>query len=68
MREGSSQVPIGQIWFGAMMLEHLGRYETPASVLRAIEIVLAESDCHTPDIGGIATTRELRQTIADSTE
>jgi len=46
MREGSSQAPIVQIWSGAMMLEHLGYYEAPASVLRAIKTVVAESDCH----------------------
>ena len=32
--------PIGQIWSGAMMLEHLGHKEAADAVLRAIETVL----------------------------
>src|ERR671919_1039115 len=34
--------PIGQIWSGAMLLEHQGEGEAGAEVLRAIERVLAE--------------------------
>src|SRR5205823_3227955 len=34
--------PIGQIWSGAMMLEHLGHPDAAAAVVRAIEVVLAE--------------------------
>jgi tartrate dehydrogenase/decarboxylase/D-malate dehydrogenase len=33
--------PVGQIWSAAMMLEHLGELEASASILRAIETVLA---------------------------
>ncbi len=51
--------PIGQIWSGAMMLEHLGEPDAAASIESAIERVLAESDIHTPDMGGKAATREL---------
>ena len=57
--------PIGQIWSGAMMLEHLGHAEAGAAVVRAIEAVLADKAApHTPDIGGKATTAELGRAIA----
>jgi tartrate dehydrogenase/decarboxylase / D-malate dehydrogenase len=55
--------PIGQIWSGAMMLEHLGHREAAQVVERAIEATLRESDVKTPDMGGKATTVELGQTI-----
>jgi tartrate dehydrogenase/decarboxylase / D-malate dehydrogenase len=34
--------PIGQIWSGAMMLEHLGHKDAANSIMKAIETVLAE--------------------------
>ncbi len=57
--------PIGQIWSGAMMLEHLGESDAAASIETAIERVLAESDVHTPDIGGKASTRDLGGAIEE---
>jgi tartrate dehydrogenase/decarboxylase/D-malate dehydrogenase len=57
--------PIGQIWSGAMMLEHLGHADAAAAVLRAIETVLAEGP-RTPDLGGKASTQELGKAIADA--
>ncbi len=51
--------PIGQIWAGAMMLEHLGQAEAAAAVMTAIERVLKDSDVKTADMGGKATTAEL---------
>ncbi len=57
--------PIGQIWSGAMMLEHLGKPDAAASIETAIERVLAESDVHTPDIGGKASTRDLGGAIEE---
>ena len=38
--------PIGQIWSGAMMLEHLGFPEAAAAIERAIETVLDERPAH----------------------
>lgn len=61
--------PIGQIWCGAMMLEHLGHAEAGAAVLRAIEKVLEAGPQHapfTPDIGGTAKTADLGRAIADA--
>jgi len=57
--------PIGQIWSGAMMLEHLGEPDAAVSIETAIERVLAESDVHTPDIGGKAATRDLGGAIEE---
>jgi tartrate dehydrogenase/decarboxylase/D-malate dehydrogenase len=56
--------PIGQIWAGAMMLDHLGCPEASASVMAAIEKVLA-SGLRTPDMGGKASTADMGKAIAD---
>lgn len=61
--------PIGQIWCGAMMLEHFGQAEAGKAVLEAIEAALAAGSSGaplTPDIGGKGTTKELGQAIADA--
>ena len=44
--------PIGQIWSGAMMLEHLGHPEAAQGIMTAIEVVLAEPKLRTGDLGG----------------
>lgn len=49
--------PVGQIWAGAMMLEHLGESEAAAAVVRAIETALADEAARTPDLGGNADTQ-----------
>jgi len=51
--------PIGAVWAGALMLEHLGSREAHDLVLRAIEKVLADGQVRTPDLGGVSTTREV---------
>ena len=61
--------PIGQIWCGSMMLEHLGHPEAGAAVLRAIEKVLeagAKNAPFTPDMGGTGSTSDLGRAIADA--
>ena len=56
--------PIGQIWSGALMLEHLGEAAAAASVMRAIEDLLADPHApRTADLGGRATTREVADAI-----
>ncbi len=57
--------PIGQIWSGAMMLEHLGHADAALAVEHAIEQALKEPRLLTPDMGGRATTVELGTAIAD---
>lgn len=56
--------PIGQIWAGAMMLDHLGQTEASESIVRAIELVLREGP-RTRDIGGTAATAEVGKAIAE---
>jgi tartrate dehydrogenase/decarboxylase/D-malate dehydrogenase len=61
--------PIGQIWCGAMMLEHLGYADAGAAVLRAIEKVLEAGPAHAPltrDMGGKAGTVDLGKAIAEA--
>jgi len=55
--------PIGQIWSGAMMLDHLGHPEAGADILRAIEQVVQYGP-RTPDLGGEASTAEVGRAIA----
>ena len=55
--------PIGQIWSGAMMLEHLGHKDAAAAIVTAIETLFADTDVRTADMGGKATCKELGETI-----
>jgi tartrate dehydrogenase/decarboxylase / D-malate dehydrogenase len=57
--------PIGQIWSGAMMLDHLGYAEAAASIVRAIEGCLVDGP-RTPDVGGKASTEEVGRGIAEA--
>jgi len=57
--------PVGQIWSGAMMLEHLGHKDAADAVVRAIEKVLSEGP-RTPDIGGQASTQDLGKAVAEA--
>jgi tartrate dehydrogenase/decarboxylase/D-malate dehydrogenase len=54
--------PLGQIWSGAMMLEHLGHADAAAAVVRAMETVLIEGP-KTPDLGGTANTQDLGKAV-----
>ena len=61
--------PIGQIWCGAMMLEHFGYGEAGQAIVRAIERVLEAGPAHapfTPDMGGHAGTSDLGRAIAEA--
>jgi tartrate dehydrogenase/decarboxylase / D-malate dehydrogenase len=59
--------PIGQIWSGAMMLEHLDHSEAAGHIMRAIEKVLAgDRAMLTPDLGGKGTTRSLGDAILNA--
>jgi tartrate dehydrogenase/decarboxylase / D-malate dehydrogenase len=55
--------PIGAIWAGALMLEHLGRKDLHDRILSAIERVVARGSALTPDLGGKGTTRGLAEAI-----
>jgi tartrate dehydrogenase/decarboxylase/D-malate dehydrogenase len=58
--------PIGQIWAGAMMLEHLGETEAANAILKAIETVLSEEKLRTRDLGGKADTTACGRAVADA--
>jgi tartrate dehydrogenase/decarboxylase/D-malate dehydrogenase len=58
--------PIGQIWSGAMMLEHLGHADAAEAVVEAIEAVLVDSAARTRDMGGKANTVECGTAIAEA--
>lgn len=60
--------PIGQIWSGAMMLEHLGYKDAGDAIVTAIENVLSEGDSQvlTRDVGGQGTTESLGKAISDA--
>jgi len=55
--------PIGQIWSGAMMLDHLGHPDAAREVERAIETVLRTGP-RTREIGGTASTEDVGKAIA----
>jgi tartrate dehydrogenase/decarboxylase/D-malate dehydrogenase len=57
--------PVGQIWSGAMMLEHLGHKQAADAVVRAIETVIREGP-RTRDMGGKASTAEMGKAIAEA--
>jgi tartrate dehydrogenase/decarboxylase/D-malate dehydrogenase len=57
--------PIGQIWSGALMLDHLGHHEAAADVVRAIERVILDGP-HTPDMKGKASTPEVGAAVAEA--
>jgi tartrate dehydrogenase/decarboxylase / D-malate dehydrogenase len=58
--------PIGQIWSGAMMLDHLGEKEAGRAIVDAIERVLAEKTLRTRDLGGNADTVACGKAVAEA--
>jgi tartrate dehydrogenase/decarboxylase/D-malate dehydrogenase len=56
--------PIGAIWAGALMLDHLGRRDLHDRVVSAIERVVAGGTIRTPDLGGTSTTKDMADAIA----
>ena len=58
--------PVGPIWAGAMMIEHLGEREAAATVLAALDRVLGRPELLTPDLGGSAGTTALGGAVVES--
>ena len=56
--------PIGQIWSGAMMLEHLGEGEAAAAIVQAVERVLQVPKVRTRDLAGSADTETCGKAVA----
>jgi len=57
--------PIGAIWAGALMLDHLGHRDLHDRVVGALERVVAGGKVRTPDLGGTATTKEMTDAIVN---
>jgi tartrate dehydrogenase/decarboxylase/D-malate dehydrogenase len=58
--------PVGQIWSGALMLDHLGHPEAAAAIMHGIETVLGNRDdlsALTPDVGGTGSTDKMGAAI-----
>lgn len=60
--------PIGQIWAGAMMLEHFGHQEAADAIQHAISQSLKDPSLRTADLGGTATTQSCGRAIAEMIE
>jgi tartrate dehydrogenase/decarboxylase/D-malate dehydrogenase len=58
--------PIGQIWSGAMMLEHLGEVQAARAIEQAIERVLQDPKLRTRDLGGSADTVTCGKAVAEA--
>jgi tartrate dehydrogenase/decarboxylase/D-malate dehydrogenase len=56
--------PIGAIWAGALMLDHLGEGDAHDRIVAAITRVLSSGDLKTRDLGGNAGTKEMAAAIA----
>jgi tartrate dehydrogenase/decarboxylase / D-malate dehydrogenase len=59
--------PVGQIWAGAMMLEHLGHPAAALQLTEAFETVLAAGDS-TRDLGGTLSTSEFTKAVCTQLE
>jgi tartrate dehydrogenase/decarboxylase/D-malate dehydrogenase len=58
--------PIGAIWAGAMMLDHLGESSAHDRIVGAIERVVGDGGPRTPDLGGSATTVDVTRAIVEA--
>jgi tartrate dehydrogenase/decarboxylase / D-malate dehydrogenase len=57
--------PVGALWTGVQMLEHLGEQTAAGELMAAIEAVLADG-VRTPDLGGTATTGQVAEAVVDA--
>jgi tartrate dehydrogenase/decarboxylase/D-malate dehydrogenase len=55
--------PIGAIWAGALMVDHLGHRAVHDRILGAVERVVASGRSKTPDLGGSATTKQVTDAV-----
>ena len=58
--------PIGQIWAGAMMLNHFGYKEAHDHIIKTIESTISKQENRTKDLGGNAKTNECGDAIMKS--
>ena len=58
--------PIGQIWSGAMMLEHLGEREASKTIVNSIEKTLLIKENRTKDLSGNSNTAQCAKAVLDN--
>ena len=58
--------PIGQIWSGAMMLEHLGEVEAAKTIISSIQKVLSIKEHRTKDLQGNSNTVQCAKAVLDN--
>ena len=58
--------PIGQIWSGALMLDHLGEKEAAKSILNSIEKTLSLKENRTKDLQGSSNTVQCAKVVLDN--
>lgn len=57
--------PLASIWSASQMLDHFGYPELGKKVIDAIEQVMVEGTCLTPDMGGTATTSMVGDRVTE---
>jgi tartrate dehydrogenase/decarboxylase/D-malate dehydrogenase len=55
--------PIGALWTGCLMLDHLGEFEASKRLMKGIETVTAKGEVLPHDLGGNASTYEVTHAI-----
>ena len=58
--------PIGQIWSGAMMLDHLGEKEAANTIIKSIEKTLSIKENRTKDLQGNSNTVQCVKALLDN--
>src|SRR6266550_6471036 len=58
--------PVGAIWAGALMLDHLGERAAHDRIVSAIGRVFADGTIKTPDLGGKSTTKDVGAAVAQA--
>ena len=58
--------PIGQIWTGALMLDHLGEKEAAKSIVNSIEKTLSTKEHRTKDLQGTSNTMQCAKAVLDN--
>jgi len=58
--------PIGMLWSGVMMLEHLGEKTAARRLFSAIQKVTGDGEVLTPDVGGTATTAAVCDAVIEA--
>jgi len=57
--------PIGQILSGALMIDQLGYLEAARTIEKAVEVAVADRNIRTRDLGGVASTQQMGEAIAE---